>query len=227
MKNKVIKQYNQFHQVYSENLESQNELSNSVFHNAINIDLQDKMLLDLGCGDGSDLKILSDRGAKIYGIDPSEEFLETARFNNPEGVFYNGVAENLPFSSNQFDVVVSKWMIQNSFDVAKVYSEAVRVLKPNGFFVLLAKHPMMQWLEKIRDYGNGADYYKQQIVTSNIYGGLIQLKEPSHTLGDYFCPELFINFDVLDYQELTDFPASEQIGGKIYPTFFLLKAQRK
>jgi hypothetical protein len=82
-------------------------------------------------------------------------------------------------------------------------------------------------LEKVRDYGHGADYYKQQIVTSNIYNGKIVLKEPSHTIGEYFNADFFKNFEVLEYKEGTDFPASEQLNGDIYPTFFIVKARRK
>jgi hypothetical protein len=64
-------------------------------------------------------------------------------------------------------------------------------------------------------------------VTSNIYNGKIVLKEPSHTIGEYFNTDFFKNFEVLDYAEATDFPASEQLNGDTYPTFFIVKARRK
>jgi len=227
MKNDIKKQYNNFHSKYSENLEEQNELSNKLFHEIINFDLKNKKLLDVGCGDGSDLAILAKAGAKVFGIDPSIEFLKKAQDNNPTGIFKEGVGENLPAENASFDVVVSKWAMQTSTDVPKVLSEMARVLKKGGMMIFLSKHPWMQWMEKVRDYGHGVDYYEQKIVTSNIYGGKIFLKEPSHTIGEYFNTDFFKNFEVLDYQEGTDFPASEQLNGDIYPTFFIVKARRK
>ncbi len=85
----------------------------------------------------------------------------------------------------------------------------------------------MQWMEKNRDYGNNSDYYEQKIVTSNIYGGKIILKEPSHTIGEYFNQDFLNQFELLSYQEGTDFLASEQIDNKIYPTYFIIIARKK
>ena len=227
MKTNIKKQYNNFHTSYSENLIEQNEVSNTLFHSMIDFDLKDKRLLDVGCGDGVDLALLAERGVKVFGIDPSTEFLKKAQENNPTGIFKEGVGEALPAEDASFDIVVSKWAMQTSHDVPHVLAEIARVLKPEGTLLFLSKHPWIQWLEKVRDYGHGADYYAQQIVTSNIYNGKIVLKEPSHTIGEYLNPEFFKNFEVLDYQEGTDFPASEQLNGDIYPTFFIIKARRK
>lgn len=223
----IKEQYNGFHGTYSNNLAEQNELSNRLFHEAIDFSLEGKKLLDIGCGDGSDLALLASRGAQVFGIDPSNEFLKKAQVNNPTGVFIKGVGEAIPCENTMFDVVVSKWAMQTSTNVPAILNEMARVTKPGGVLVFLSKHPWMQWLEKIRDYGHGADYYKQMIVTSNIYDGEIVLKEPSHTIGEYFNSDFFKNFEILDYKEGTDFPASEQIHNDIYPTFFIVKAKRK
>lgn len=226
--NKNIKtQYNNFSVTYSQNLEVQNELSNTMFHRIFDFDVTNKKILDVGCGDGTDLKKIADQGAIPYGIDPSEEFVQMAKNINKNGVIRKGIGEDVPFSDNFFDIVVSKWAIQTSPDVKKIFSEIARVLKKDGIFIALIKHPWMQQLEKVRDYGNNADYYEQKIVTSNIYEGKIVLKEPSHTIGDYFNKDFFENFELLDYQEATDFPASEQINNGIYPTFFIIKTRRK
>lgn len=220
-------QYDGFHMKYSQQLSEQNELSNQSFHHTIDFDLKNKEVLDIGCGDGSALRLLADKGAITYGIDPSEEFLKRAGIINPSGKYVKGIGEELPFEDRSFDVVVSKWAIQTSSNVPKILSEAARVLKYNGVLVILSKHPFMQWLEKIRDYGHGADYYKQQIVTSKIYDGSIILKEPSHTLGEYFNATFFSNFEMISYQEATEFPASEQFDGDVYPTFLVIKARKK
>ncbi len=224
----VIKeQYNNFHQVYSENFDIENEKSNRMFHDYFSFELKNKKLLDVGCGDGVDLKKLSIRGAKIHGIDPSKEFIKAAQTNNPLGLFTEGVGEKLPFPENYFDVVTSKWAMQTSPDVLKVLEEMARVLKKGGKLIYLSKHPLIQWHEKIRDYGHGSNYYQQMIVTSNIYDNKIILKEPSHTLGEYLNADFLKNFEIINYIEDTDFPASEQINGDTYPTFFIVEAIKK
>lgn len=226
MKTNIKKQYNNFHKTYTENFH-QDEASNTLFHQAIDFSLKGKKVLDVGCGDGIDLALIGVKGAKVFGVDPSREFLKKAQENNPTGIFKEGVGENIPAEDASFDVVISKWAIQTSSDVPKVLSEIARVLKKGGTTVFLSKHPWIQWLQKIRDYGHGVDYYEQKIVTSNIYSGKIVLKEPSHTIGEYLNIDFFKNFELIDYKEGTDFPASEQIKGDIYPTFFIIKARRK
>lgn len=227
MQDNIESQYNTFHDVYSTQLAEQDQLSNTLFYMALEANLEGKVLLDIGCGDGEALKILKSKGASICGLDPSIKFLEKAKQTNPEGIFVQGVGESLPFSDESFDVVISKWALQTSKDVPGVLRESARVLKTGGMLVFLTKHPMQQWMEKIRDYGNGANYYEQKIVTSNIYAGTIELKEPSHTLGEYLNKDFFQNFEVIEYTEQSQFPASEQFDGNIYPTFMLIKAIKK
>jgi ubiquinone/menaquinone biosynthesis C-methylase UbiE len=224
----VIKeQYNDFHHTYSENLCLQNEKSNRMFHDCFSFELKNKKLLDIGCGNGVDLRKLATQGARVYGIDPSKEFIKVAQKNNPLGLFTEGVGEKLPFPDNYFDVVTSKWAMQTSSDVPKVLKEMARILKKGGKLIYLSKHPLIQWHEKIRDYGHGANYYQQLIITSNIYENKIVLKEPSHTLGEYFNADFLNNFEITNFIEDTEFPASEQINGDTYPTFFIVEAIKK
>lgn len=223
----ISEQYNSIHNDYSQMLDKANKLSNGIFHKLFKDSLSGKKVLDIGCGDGSDLKTFHSKGALVYGLDPSQEFLTKAKHNNPSGVFALGVGEQIPFEDNFFDIVVSKWAIQTSPNVNKVLSEAARVLKKNGKLVILTKHPIMQWLEKVRDYGHGADYYRQMLVTSNIYSNSIKLTEPSHTLNEYLNVEFLSNFELTRFEEFTDFPASEQLNNDIYPTFFIIEANKK
>jgi ubiquinone/menaquinone biosynthesis C-methylase UbiE len=223
----IQKQYDDFHTIYTDNL-AQNELSNTLFHSLFeDIDVCGKKILDIGCGDGVDLMILKKRGTEVFGIDPSIEFLKKAQNNYPVGFFKNGRGEAIPYDDATFDIVYSKWAMQTSPDISAIMREMARVIKKDGTLVFLSKHPWMQWIEKVRDFGHGADYYKQMIVQSNIYSGTITLQEPSHTIGEYFNTEFFSNFEIMQYQEGTDFSASEQINGDIYPTFFMVYARRK
>jgi ubiquinone/menaquinone biosynthesis C-methylase UbiE len=222
----ITTQYNDFHGVYSENIHQDNK-SNAVFYDQIDFELENKKLLDIGCGDGTDLAYFAQKNAVIYGLDPSAEFISKAKDQNPTGHFVEAKGECMPFEDNSFDIVISKWALQTSPDVKQILIEAARVLKPGGTLLFLSKHPWIQQMQKMRDYGDNADYYERKVVTSNIFSGMIVLKEPSHTISDYFNMEFYSNFEVLDYREGTDFPASEQLTGMVYPTFFVVKAKKK
>jgi 2-polyprenyl-3-methyl-5-hydroxy-6-metoxy-1,4-benzoquinol methylase len=50
----VAKQYNDFNQVYSNNLAVQDEIGNQCFYRIIDFYIDKKNLLDVGCGNGSD-----------------------------------------------------------------------------------------------------------------------------------------------------------------------------
>lgn len=226
MKHEIKKQYNNFSNTYSDNI-NYDEASNSLFYDQIDFNLKDKKVLDIGCGDGSDLKKISEKGAIIYGVEPSEEFVKHAKQLNPSAIIKEGVGENIPFSDALFDVVVSKWALQTCTNLNKALDEAARVLKPDGTLVLLSKHPMQQYFGKMREYGNDTNYFEQKVSTLHIFNGKITLKEPTHTLNEYFNPGFLSKFELIDFKESFDFPASEQFHGGVYPTFFIIKARRK
>ena len=223
---KIETQYDLFSKTYSENI-NDDEKSIKAFYNEVDFELKGKKLLDIGCGSGEDIAIFTNQGAVCSGIDPSKAFVVEAQVKNPTATITEGIGETLPIEENRFDIVTSKWALQTSKNISQILEEVARVLKPGGILLYLSKHPWQQWMEKVRDYGHGADYYEQKMVTSNIYAGKISLTEPTHTISDYFNNEFYSNFEMINYVEGTDFPASEQITRDIYPTFFIVKARKK
>ena len=134
-----------------------------------------------------------------------------------------GSFEKIPFDDNSFDVVLSKYAIQTAPDMNPVFSEIARVLKPGGTMMYLVTHPFRQYIEK-RD--SKADYFEQKIVDSHILNNTIIVKEPSHIMNEYLSDFLFKNFDVQMFSEYWD-AAAEQIDGKRYPGYFILKAIKR
>jgi len=225
MKN-TDKQYNEFDKDYSENTKL-NYIADNDFYQMLNVNTDNIKVLDIGCGDGHDLKKFSDTTSKIYGIDPSEKFINQAKKELPEAEFIVGYGENIPFDNNYFDLVISKYAIQTSTKAKECLMEAARVLKPDGILHVLIKHPMQQFLEKKKFQKKPINYFNQENVESIIYGGLITLNEPTHKMEDYLNKDFFEKFELIDYRENFDFPASEQIDGDIYPTYFVLTARKK
>ncbi len=107
-------------------------------------DTQPHSILDIATGTG-DLAILlsKTKAAKIVGLDLSEGMLAVGKEkvkalkleNQVEMV--QGDSENLPFADNSFDAVTVAFGIRNFEFLEKGLAEILRVLKPNGIFVIL------------------------------------------------------------------------------------------
>ena len=222
----LSKQYNNFAKKFS-NIHDVGENSNrdnrEVFYNHIDFIQPGMKLLDVGCGDGLDLVHYKELGVEVFGIDASEKLVVIATNRLPDADIKIGNFKQLPYENNLFDAVLSKYAIQTSPDMTSVFREIYRVLKPGGTMLYLVTHPFRQYFEK-KDLQ--ADYFEQKVVDSNILNNTILVKEPSHTMTEYLNDFLFKNFDVQTYDERCD-PAAEQIDGRKYPGYFILKARKK
>ncbi|WP_419678454.1 class I SAM-dependent methyltransferase [Aliarcobacter lanthieri] len=94
---------------------------------------KDEIVLELGCGDGTLAKEIEKSGAKVIGIDLSENMVKKAKENGIEA--YVMSATNLEFSDNYFDKVFSNAVLHWVNDLDKNAKEINRVLKNNGKFV--------------------------------------------------------------------------------------------
>ncbi len=222
----LSKQYNNLAKTFSE-VQDQGENSNrdnrQKFYDQINFIKSGTKLLDLGCGDGLDLVYYKSLGAEAFGIDASKELINIAQQRLPESDIRVAVFEKIPHKDGYFDVVLSKYAIQTSAKLKPIFREILRVLKPGGVLMYLVTHPFRQYFEK-KD--SRADYFERKIVDSLILNNQILVKEPSHTMNDYLDEFLFDNFDVQLYREYWD-ASAEQIDGKKYPGYFILKAKKR
>ena len=57
-----------------------------------NADIDDGVVVDLGCGSGVSSRVLADAGYRVLGIDPSAPMLELAASRVPEALFKQGDA---------------------------------------------------------------------------------------------------------------------------------------
>jgi len=220
------KQYNEFAKKFSDVQdvgENSNRYNRKIFYDHLDFIKPGMKLLDLGCGDGTDLVYYKKLGTDIYGVDASQELLTIAKKKLPDANLKIGLFENIPFEDNYFNVVLSKYAIMTSADMEQIFKEICRVLKPNGMMMYLVTHPFRQFFEKKDEK---ADYFEQKIVDSHILGNSIIVKEPTHTMTEFLNDFLFRNFDVQSYDERWD-PAAEFIDGKKYPGFFILKAKKR
>jgi ubiquinone/menaquinone biosynthesis C-methylase UbiE len=103
-------------------------------------------ILEVGCGTGT-LTLAAKRQAgpsgKAFGIDVIPGMIELSRRKasqaNEQVTFQLGSIDDIPFSENQFDVVMCSFMIFHMSENTrrKGIAEIYRVLKPNGRLLVL------------------------------------------------------------------------------------------
>ncbi|TDY14026.1 bifunctional demethylmenaquinone methyltransferase/2-methoxy-6-polyprenyl-1,4-benzoquinol methylase UbiE [Meridianimaribacter flavus] len=101
-------------------------------------------ILDIATGTGDLAISLTKTNAKeIIGLDISEGMLEVGKQKIANKQLDDtikmiiGDSENLPFDDNTFDAITVAFGVRNFENLDKGLSEILRVLKPNGTFVIL------------------------------------------------------------------------------------------
>jgi ubiquinone/menaquinone biosynthesis C-methylase UbiE len=103
-------------------------------------------LLDMGCGLGG-LVVASEKGGiRAFGIDIDKNAIAIAkkRVKDPENILVAS-GEKLPFKKNTFDIVTSTCTIEHVKKSQKYLSEALRVLKNKGLFIIYAPNYLFPW----------------------------------------------------------------------------------
>lgn len=103
-----------------------------------------KTVLDIATGTGN-LAILmtSTSATEIIGLDISAGMLEVGKKKIAEKKLDNkiqmvlGDSENIPYPDNYFDAITVAFGVRNFENLEKGLTEILRVLKPNGVFVIL------------------------------------------------------------------------------------------
>lgn len=93
--------------------------------------LADRLVLEIGCGDGRITSLLSAHTKKLVAIDPDPELIGQARTEMPGVDFRLAKGEDLPFSDNSFDLVLFTLSLHHQ-DSSAALGEATRVLKRDG-----------------------------------------------------------------------------------------------
>jgi SAM-dependent methyltransferase len=91
--------------------------------------------LDAACGTGRHAAYLASLGHRVIGVDTTPEMLEVARAKIPAGDFYEADLRELPVADDSVDVVVCGIAASHLPDLAPVFAEFARVLRPGGHLV--------------------------------------------------------------------------------------------
>jgi ubiquinone/menaquinone biosynthesis C-methylase UbiE len=100
-------------------------------------DWKDKEVLEVGVGAGTDFLQFVRAGARMHGVDLTEEAIENtsrrlAVYGLPPSDLRVGNAERLPWPNNSFDLVWSWGVIHHADDTEACLREIARVTKSGG-----------------------------------------------------------------------------------------------
>lgn len=122
-------------------------------------------IADVGSGTGISTKLFLDAGCLVYGVEPNETMREAAEFFLSEYENFksiNGTAENTTLENEKVDFVVAGQAF-HWFDADKFKEESKRILKPNGYIILIWNERQLDTTPFLRDYEKfllefGTDY---------------------------------------------------------------------
>lgn len=169
--------------------------------------LSGKQILVIGCNTGDDVIYLIKKN-HVTGIDIMDDAVEVANKNGITAQQWDA-ERGLPFSSEQFDIVICKEVLEHLIDPEFVMSEIRRVLKGNGyafisvpnhfwyyfrFRILLGKGLIMPW--DANGVWHDWDYFHIRFFTFEGFKALIKATHfipikfyYQETISDVFAPE--------------------------------------
>jgi SAM-dependent methyltransferase len=155
--------------------------------------------LDAACGTGRYSAHLAARGHEVIGVDSSPDMLAAARAKVPAGHFALGDLTALPVPDHDVDLVVCALALPHVADLAAVFTEFARVLRPGGHLVLSDIHWQSLYLGGIAS-------------AADAEGRLGRMPADRHLPSDYLAAALPLRFQVRALVE-PRWPASPFQGG--------------
>lgn len=196
--------------------------------------IKGKKILDLACGNGYFTNLLLQKGAKVIGIDSSDELINIAK-NKFGDHFIISDSTNIPLKE-RFDLIISNIALHDIENYEGTINECVRLLKNEGELLFSIPHAVFGIAKRGKKVNV---YYKEitQYLTNfeaphGVYQGVTYFHRP---IG-YYLKILFNNgFCITDFEEI----ATKHSQGKLIedkellkhkseiPTFLIIKAKLK
>ena len=148
-------------------------------------------ILDAGCAEGRNLKWFYLSNFDIYGIDTSNDRLETAKqqYHKIAQNFTTGSIENLPYEKATFHHVLCSAVLHFAHSEKHfftMFTELIRVLKPKGtLFIRVASNIGLDgntpYLKESHTNREGTFFISREIIESLMTDFSIELLDPVKT----------------------------------------------
>ena len=173
-------------------------------------DVQDKSILDLGCGDATFGKELLQLGARQYtGVEGSSQMAEAARsiLQVQKGTIYEETMESFHYPIDTYDIVTSRFAVHYVENLNLLFQKVYQSLIDNGKFVFSVQHPLTTASFTSKENGERKENW---IVDDYFREG--ERKEPwinqivvkyHRTIEHYFMELRNAGFNIVDLREGT------------------------
>jgi SAM-dependent methyltransferase len=136
-----------------------------------------RRVLDVGCGEGQVSRYIARGGGHVVGLDPTPSQIREARTRGGPPQFVEAKAEQLPFGDDTFDAVILCLAIEHIDPFEPAIDEIARVLEPDGQFLLLLVHPLLQapgsgWVDEGEAYWRVGSYLPDDFVIDEVEPGV-------------------------------------------------------
>lgn len=146
-------------------------------------------VVELGCGTGKNTEWIAPKTTEHIAIDFSSEMLAIAKskIKLPHLTFVEAdITKPLAVENNFADLVTCNLVLEHIKDMAPVFKEINKILKPNGYLFISEIHPMKRFI------GSQAKF-DDELVESHL-----------HHLSEYIAVSETVNFNLLKVNEWFD-----------------------
>jgi len=179
----------------------------------VGLSIENKDILELGSGTGKNTSFLAQRARHVTAIDFSEGMIARAHqrivTNNVQFVKHD-VRDTWPVESASADLVVANLILEHVHDLAPVFFEAARVLRPNGQFYFCELHPYRQLT------GGQANFVDPET------GEAVQVAAHVHTVSEYVMSGIEAGFSLVSMGEWTEDDAPVNTPPRLISCLFKL-----
>lgn len=177
--------------------------------------------LDLGCGDGVNLKWLSGYAERIYGSDYNLLRLARAAHSNPMATVFMADVTDYPAMDASFDLIFFNHVLEHIPDDDKALSEVRRILTPGGLLILgVPNEGAFFWQlayalqPSVRRATDHIHFYTARSISAKCISAGFKIKEV-HPIG-WGVPHWRLDSIVRGYKWVDDF--LEIIGRTVLPS---------
>lgn len=208
-------------------------------------------ILDAGCGAGFTSRMIAKFGAKVTGVDKSDDMITAAQNHEreqPLGIHFSkgDVSSYIDSSAEKFDAVscIAVLMYVQSGGCQKFFEETFRVLRPGGRLVISITHPEL-YLQTVNFKTEDEEWVRHEVVGEpDINGSQLYREYYRNNEGKLFKSDLYshslkflrgsiisVGFEIS--KEQTTFVTREGLtaggqrkGQTNYPAFFQVLAKK-
>jgi SAM-dependent methyltransferase len=154
------------------------------------------LVLDLGCGTGGESKRLSELGARVIGVDFSEESLKYAKKNIPDCEFINMDILEIKFPNNHFDGILEAGVLFHFTETEQdnILHNLYSMLKSGSRFISYYPHGNFEGMQEMDIVGTRLKRYSRLLLVQDWIQQVIKIGfnsyiEHDFNIGKFKCVE--------------------------------------